>query len=92
MRVDNAGIQKQLGRAEALSKPSAAPNSNQATQTGATRNLQFGDNVGKLATSPFDAERVGAIQKAIDKGSYPLVPAKIADAIIAARYLLRKPE
>ena len=33
----------------------------------------------------FDAERVAQIRKAIEQDRYPLVPAKIADAIIAAK-------
>ena len=39
---------------------------------------------------PIDAERVQIIRKAIENGTYPLVPAKIADAVIAAGILLRK--
>ncbi|MCX7863953.1 MAG: flagellar biosynthesis anti-sigma factor FlgM [Novosphingobium sp.] len=38
---------------------------------------------------PVDAERVEMIRKAIEKGTYPLVPTKIADAMIAAGLLLR---
>jgi len=33
----------------------------------------------------FDAERVAEIRKAIEENRYPLVPAKIADAVIAAK-------
>lgn len=39
--------------------------------------------------APVDAERVDVIRKAIASGTYPVVPAKIADAIIAAGLLLR---
>jgi negative regulator of flagellin synthesis FlgM len=38
---------------------------------------------------PIDAERVQIIRKAVESGTYPVVPAKIADAIIAAGLLLR---
>lgn len=38
---------------------------------------------------PFDAERVDLVRKAVESGTYPLVPAKVADAIIAAGLLLR---
>ena len=38
---------------------------------------------------PVDAERVELIRKAIETDSYPVVPARIADAIIAAGLLLR---
>ena len=36
-------------------------------------------------TPTFDTERVAQVRKAIEDGRYPLVPAKIADAIIAAK-------
>lgn len=38
---------------------------------------------------PVDADRVAEIRKAVEQGRYPVVPAKIADAMIAAGYLLR---
>ncbi len=39
--------------------------------------------------APIDRERVELIKRAIADGSYPIVPAKIADAMIAAGILLR---
>ncbi|MEL7446515.1 MAG: flagellar biosynthesis anti-sigma factor FlgM [Pseudomonadota bacterium] len=36
-------------------------------------------------TPPVDTERVAEIRAALREGSYPLVPTKIADAMIAAR-------
>lgn len=39
--------------------------------------------------APVDVERVAQIRKAVEAGDYPLVPAKIADALIAAGMLLR---
>ena len=41
---------------------------------------------------PVDGERVGEIRKAIRDGTYPLLPTKVADAIIAAGILLRTGE
>ena len=38
---------------------------------------------------PVDAARVAAIKKAIQNNSYPLNPARIGDAMIAAGLLLR---
>ena len=38
---------------------------------------------------PVDVERVAVIRKAIETGNYPIIPAKIADAMIAAGLLLR---
>ncbi len=37
---------------------------------------------------PVDQERVAQIRTAVREGNYPLVPAKVADALIAANYLL----
>jgi len=39
-------------------------------------------------TPPIDAERVDQIRKALEDGSYPIIPTKIADAMIAARLML----
>ncbi|KHK93473.1 flagellar biosynthesis anti-sigma factor FlgM [Novosphingobium malaysiense] len=43
-------------------------------------------------SAPVDADRVKEIRKAVEQGKYPVVPAKIADAIIAAGVLLRSPK
>lgn len=37
------------------------------------------------AAPTFDTERVAEIRKAIEEDRYPLVPARIADALIAAK-------
>lgn len=42
--------------------------------------------------APVDTDRVEVIKKAIENGQYPVVPTKIADAMIAAGLLLRKGE
>ena len=41
---------------------------------------------------PVDGERVDQIRKALESGSYPIVPTKIADAMIAARFMLSTSE
>ncbi|PKP91781.1 MAG: flagellar biosynthesis anti-sigma factor FlgM [Alphaproteobacteria bacterium HGW-Alphaproteobacteria-14] len=48
--------------------------------------------VADAATPPVDAERVEQIRAALRDGSYPLVPAKIADAMIAAQVSLSLPD
>ncbi|HEY6870175.1 MAG TPA: flagellar biosynthesis anti-sigma factor FlgM [Novosphingobium sp.] len=40
--------------------------------------------------APVDAERVQVIRHAIETGTYPIIPTKIADAMIAAGLLLRE--
>lgn len=44
------------------------------------------------ATPPVDAERVKQIRDAVRDGTYPLVPSKIADAMIAAQVSLSLPD
>ena len=39
--------------------------------------------------APVDAERVAQIRKAIESGNYPVIPMRVADAMIAAGMLLR---
>lgn len=39
-------------------------------------------------SAPVDTDRVAQIRDALKDGSYPIVPAKITDAIIAARLML----
>lgn len=45
----------------------------------------------EAAVPPVDAERVQQIRAALRDGSYPLVPTKIVDAIIAAQVSLSLP-
>ena len=40
------------------------------------------------SSAPVDHERVAKIRAALRDGTYPIVPAKIADAMIAARLTL----
>ncbi|WP_299308761.1 flagellar biosynthesis anti-sigma factor FlgM [uncultured Croceicoccus sp.] len=42
--------------------------------------------------APFDADRVSIIRNALRDGTYPIQPAKIADAMIAGRLLLSIPQ
>ena len=39
--------------------------------------------------APINSDRVATVRRAIESGNYPIVPAKIADAMIAAGILLR---
>ncbi len=46
----------------------------------------------KAGAAPVDQERVATIRHAIETGTYPVLPTKIADAMIAAGMLLRSPK
>ncbi|KPF52279.1 negative regulator of flagellin synthesis FlgM [Novosphingobium capsulatum] len=41
---------------------------------------------------PVSSDRVAQIRRAIAEGHYPVIPARIADAMIAAGMLLRTPQ
>lgn len=41
------------------------------------------------AKPPVDGERVAQIRKAVEEGTYPLLPYRIADELIAAGFILR---
>jgi negative regulator of flagellin synthesis FlgM len=41
---------------------------------------------------PVNAERVKEIRKALESGTYPILPTSVADAIIAAGLILRTPK
>lgn len=45
--------------------------------------------VSASSEAPVDNARVAEIRNAIEQGRYPIVPAKIADSMIAAGFLLR---
>ncbi len=74
-------------RGAAVAAPSSA-----GTPAGASGISLEVSAVGTSSSPPVDAERVAAIRKALAEGSYPLVPTKIADAMIAAQVSLSIPE
>lgn len=64
------------GSAPAAPQGSSAPASGVRIEVGAAIDT---------SQSPIDKDRVAEIREALKDGSYPLVPAEIADAIIAAQ-------
>lgn len=68
--------------------PSAAPHAGAAAGRAEPGVAVETDPALAAATPPVDAERVEEIRKALEDGSYPVVPTKIADAMIAARLML----
>lgn len=67
-----------------------APPSASANAAAAAPQVETSDAV-KAGAAPVDQERVRTIRQAVETGKYPLFPAKIADAMIAAGMLLRSP-
>jgi negative regulator of flagellin synthesis FlgM len=69
-------------------RPADVPNKTAAPAEQAPRTASASDALDPGAP-PVDAERVTQIRKAIESGNYPVLPARIADAVIAAGLLLR---
>ena len=61
------------------------------TGTTASTSVETSDALNPGA-APIDTDRVETVRKAVESGSYPLIPAKIADAMIAAGVMLRSPK
>ena len=79
--------------------PSGAPQSGVSSQVAPSSSLPVGTSpkVERSAAfdpgaAPVDAERVAVIRRAVEQGNYPVIPTKIADAMIAAGMLLRSPQ
>ena len=71
--------------------PATAPASAPAGPVPAAPQVETSDAV-KAGAAPVDQERVRTVRHAIETGKYPIIPAKIADAMIAAGMLLRSPQ
>ncbi|CAM4154381.1 Negative regulator of flagellin synthesis [Novosphingobium lubricantis] len=83
----------QGSNARTASAASAAPRT-RTTETpdadaGAAAQVERSAALDAGQSAPVDAERVKVIREAIEKGAYPVIPTRIADAMIAAGMLLR---
>lgn len=91
-----SGVQVDVSKVRAQTTSDSLTASTQlagSAATGAQAGVQ-GTAVSTSAISagqqaPVDMDRVSTIRKAIQSGSYPVVPTKIGDAMIAAGLLLR---
>ena len=83
-RAVTAGDRAQI---DARARPATAV----STSSGSGISVEISD-ASEAISPPVDAERVAQIRDALRDGSYPLVPAKIVDAMIAAQVSLSLPE
>lgn len=84
-----------IGRLESVSLNLREPRlgggmSNQPTkaETAEADVVVLGDTLDPGET-PIDTDRVAEIRKALNEGTYPILPTTVADAIIAAGLILR---
>jgi negative regulator of flagellin synthesis FlgM len=78
-------------RAQIEARTPTAPATAPATNPGISLEVS-GAAATEASGPPVDAERVNQIKAALRDGSYPLVPTKIVDAMIAAQVSLSLPE
>lgn len=81
------GISGARALSESDRAPQASPGSLNRTEAGTGKpgvTLELGTGL-DAAEPPVDADRVSQIRDALRDGTYPLIPTRIADAIIAAR-------
>lgn len=74
-----AGLRRGVGPVDAVSASRKVADQAAETQSmSAIAKVRAGD------TAPIDGDRVAEIRKALENGTYPLIPTEIADGIIAA--------
>ena len=87
--LDSVGIARAIGAVDPKAIRTAAGETGQSN--GIARHVGPVSHNEPLDVGPMpvNAERVDEIRRAIESGRYPLVPARVADAMIAAGLLLR---
>ena len=69
--------------------PSSPPRSGAAASPSAEPGMVTrSETLSAGAAAPVDSDRVATIRSAVREGTYPLVPATVADAMIAASFIL----
>lgn len=87
--ISSARALAESDRAQNEARPAAAATSSKAPGAGISVEISAARDA---ATPPVDAERVEQIRAALRDGTYPLVPAKIVDAMIAAQVSFSLPD
>lgn len=73
----------------ATSASKAAPSGASAATTAAATTAVETSAALNAGSAPVDTDRVSEIRAAVEEGRYPVIPARIGDAMIAAGILLR---
>jgi negative regulator of flagellin synthesis FlgM len=65
-------------KAVASARPSVAPQGDTSALFGVAKSL--------AASPPVDVDRIALVRRAIERGDFPILPATIADRMIALKY------
>ncbi len=85
-RLGGSAPLRPIGR-DSAARTTGAPREAGVAPTDQGVTVETGSRV-SAGSVPVDNDRVAAIRDALRDGSYPIVPAKITDALIAARLML----
>jgi negative regulator of flagellin synthesis FlgM len=91
VQVNTLGAGAKPALTETLAAQPAVTPQATPSDTAAAAQVETSDAV-KAGVAPVDQERVQTVRHAIETGKYPIIPARIADAMIAAGMLLRSPQ
>jgi negative regulator of flagellin synthesis FlgM len=81
--------QRGLGAVDHSKMPQRPLGSERAAEVANARSAVVRSRTVEAGQPPVDAERVAEITRAIEQDRYPVLPMKVADAMIAAGLLLR---
>jgi negative regulator of flagellin synthesis FlgM len=76
-----------VGGRDSAARTTAAPRETGIAPADQGVTVETGNRV-SAGNVPVDGDRVATIREALRDGSYPIVPARITDALIAARLML----
>lgn len=83
------GASRPIGAVDVrVTRPASTPTEKSVPTEVAAATVALSDAL-DAGDAPIDTDRVATVRRAIESGNYPIVPAKIADAMIAAGILLR---
>lgn len=82
-------VLRAVGAADHRTVPQRLLGSDRAAEVANPRSAVVRSRAVEPGAPPVDAERVAEIAKAIAQDRYPVLPMKVADAMIAAGLLLR---
>ena len=75
-------------KSQPVQRLDAATKAESATVSRSAVKVGVASDIAKAEGAPIDGARVAEIRNALRENRYPLVPARIADAMIAAKYML----
>ena len=77
-KVQRVSLARSVANAPSATGPESRPQTDTAALSGVAAEM--------AASPPVDLDRVARVKRAIERGDFPILPATIADRILALRY------